>query len=410
MRRDTLARLAADAFALAASLLTATLTAHALGPAGKGYYATLTLLAGLLVVAFEVGIGDAMIVLVGLGRAKLQDAARATMQATLYLAVAGTLVFVVIAILVFRPVESAERPAVAMGGLLVAVGVCYSTLVSFLLAAQRVALVAAVAAIGSGATAGVMVLLAVAFELHVEGAIFASLCGAGLALGITLLRLRTGGIPVRPRRVPGYLPEAFRMGFGFLVPSLLIVAAARLDLLLVFELSGSAAAGRYSVALTIGALAVSIPTAIAYAAFPRISSMGDSEARSFTARVFFNGMLGAIVSALLLAAVTPFALPWMFGEDFRPAVTPTLILLAAAVPWSGQWLLARSTSARGDPMMLMASFTIGFLVMIGLDFVLIPAHGESGGAVAALVSSVVGLGVAVAFHHWRRAAPSRSSA
>ena len=215
---------------------------------------------------------------------------------------------------------------------------------------------------------------------------------------------------MRPRRVPGYLSEAFRMGFGFLVPSLLIVAAARLDLLLVFELSGSASAGRYSVALTVGALAISVPTAIAYAAFPRIASMGDSEARSFTTRVFFNGTLCAIVSALLLAAATPVALPWMFGEDFRPAVTPTLILLAAAVPWSGQWLLARATSARGDPTMLMASFTIGFLVMIGLDFILIPVHGENGAAVAALASALVGLCVAAGFHRWRRAAPSRSSA
>ena len=56
MRRDSLERLLADGFALATSLVTATLTAHALGLDGKGYYATVTLLATLFVAAFEFGI------------------------------------------------------------------------------------------------------------------------------------------------------------------------------------------------------------------------------------------------------------------------------------------------------------------------------------------------------------------
>jgi len=113
MRRDTAARLAADVFALAASLLTATLTAQALGPAGKGYLATLTLLVSLFVVVFEVGIGDALIVMVGQGRAPLADAARATVQATLWLALVGTIAFAAVAVVVLGPVASADRPALA---------------------------------------------------------------------------------------------------------------------------------------------------------------------------------------------------------------------------------------------------------------------------------------------------------
>jgi len=398
MRRDSLARLLADGFALATSLVTATLTAHALGLDGKGYYATVTLLATLFVVAFEFGIGDALVVLVGLGKARLADAARATMQATLWFALAATIAFLVTATMLFAPLNSGDAVVLGLAGALVAVGVWYSTLVSLLMAVQQIVILAAVSAVGSAVTAGVMVLLAIAYELDVQGAVVASLCGVAAASVLTLLKARAAGIALNPRHVPGYLGPAMRLGTGFQLPSLLVVAAARLDLLLVFKLGGAAAAGLYSVALTIGALVVSIPTAIAYAAFPRVSKLEEAQARAFVGRVFRNGMLGALVTALGLAAVTPIALPWVFGERFSPAVMPTLILLAAGVPWSGQWLLARCESARGATAMLTWSFGVGFVVMLGLDFALIPAYGESGAACAALASSCVGLSVAAVLH------------
>jgi O-antigen/teichoic acid export membrane protein len=409
MRRDSSARLLADGFALATSLVTATLTAHALGPDGKGYYATVTLLATLFLVTFEVGIGDALVVLVGLGKARLHDAAGATMQATLWLALSGTIAFLVTSALLFAPVDGGDAVVLALAGALVAVGVWYSTLVSLLLSVQCIVILAVVSAIGSALTAAVMVVLAIGFELNVQGAMAASLCGASAAAVVAVLNARASGIALTPRHVPGYLPRATRLGVGFQLPNLLVVAAARLDLLLVFKLSGAAAAGRYSVALTIGALVVSIPTAVAYAAFPRVSKMSEMQARAFVSRVFRNGMAGALLTALLLAAATPIALPWVFGERFGTAVTPTLILLLSAVPWSGQWLLARCASARGATAMLAWSFGIGFVVMIGLDVILIPTHGETGAASAALASSSVGL-LVVAVMHLRARRPLRTPA
>ena len=410
MRRDSLARLLADGFALATSLVTATLTAHALGPDGKGYYATLMLLATLFVVASEFGIGDALVVLVGQGKAKLADAARATVHATRWLALAGTGVFLATAAAVFAPVRGGDVLVLALSGALVVAGVWYSTLVSLLLAVQRIVVLAAASAIVSAVTAGAMVLLAVAYELGLQGAVVASLCGVAAGAVVTLVQARKAGIACAPRRVPGYLAPALRLGVGFQLPSLLVVAAARLDLLLVFTLAGTAAAGRYSVALTIGALVVSIPTAIAYAAFPRVSKLEEAQARVFVARVFRHGMLGALLTALGLAALTPIVVPGVFGEPFRSAITPTLILLAAGVPWSGQWLLARCASARGATAMLNWSFGIGFGVMLGLDLVLIPPHGETGAAVASLVSSCVGLIVAAVMHRAARTAPRTPSA
>ena len=405
MRRDSLARLGADGFALATSIVTASLTAHALGPAGKGYFSTLTLLATLFVVAFEVGIGDAMIVLVGLGRAKLQQAARATTQATLALAVGGSVAFLGVAALVFGPIDGDERVVIALGAGLVAVGVWYSALASFLLSVQRMALVAGLSALGAATSTAVIVALAIGSRLDLQGAVAGCLCGTVVGALASAVAARRAGIALRPGRARGYMGEALRLGVGFQVPSLLVVAASRLDLLLVYELAGDAAAGTYSVALTIGALVMSIPTAVAYAAFPRLSRMDDAQARAFTARVLRDGMLGALASALALAALTPVAVPFVFGERFEPAIEPTLVLLLAALPWSAQWLLARCASARGATRMLVVSFGVGFALMIALDVALIPAHGQLGAAVAALVSSTVGAAVAGAMHASSRRRP-----
>lgn len=410
MRRDSLARLAADGFGLATSLVTATLTAHALGPAGKGYLATLTLLAMLIVVAFEAGIGDAMTVLVGLGRAELQEAAGATVRATLALAAGGLIAFLCLAAVVVAPLDGDDPVVLGLAGALVATGIWYSTLVSVLLTVKRVALVAALSAVSAAITTIVLAVLAIGSRLDPAGAVAASLAGSSVAALATAAGARRAGISLRPRHTRGYLGPALRLGLGFQVPSLLVVASSRLDLLLVYELSGATAAGTYSVALTIAALVVAIPTAIAYAAFPRLSRVDEAQARVLTARVLRHGIVGALLSALVLGAITPVVVPWAFGDRFNDAIAPTRILLLGSVAWSAQWLLGRCASARGATRMLVVSFGLGFAVMIGLDVILIPAHGALGAAVAALVSSTAGATVAGAIHIRSRTPPSRPRA
>ncbi len=398
LRRDSLVRLAADGFALAAAMVTAIVTARALGPSGKGYYASLTLLATLCVAVFDAGIGDALIVLTVGGRAKLSAAATSTAYAVLILMTGASCAFLVAGVALFDPHGSSDRLALGLGGVFVAVSVGYTTLVSVLLALQRMVAVSGFSALAAGATAAVALVVLAGLGSHVEGAMLASVCGVATGLGATLLRVRSERVRLRPQRVPGYLREAFRLGLSFQVSNLLVVAAARLDLLLVFKLSGAAAAGRYSIALTIGAIVALVPAALSYAAFPRVPRLGQAEARVLISRLLVIGLVAALIVAAALAAATPLLLPKIFGPGFAGAVGPTLVLLVAGVLWSGQWLLSRAWAARGDTRPLFVSFAASFLVMVTLDLALIPKDGPQGAALASLASSAVGAAVAAAFH------------
>jgi O-antigen/teichoic acid export membrane protein len=94
----------------------------------------------------------------------------------------------------------------------------------------------------------------------------------------------------------------------------------------------------------------------------------------------------------------PFILPALFGSGFSHAVGMSLILLPAGILHGLQWVTCRLWAARGRGTLLAVSFGTTLVVMIGLDFVLVPAEGGLGAAIASLISSAVGVAVAVAGH------------
>ncbi|HEX8771317.1 MAG TPA: hypothetical protein VF711_11175, partial [Acidimicrobiales bacterium] len=185
-----------------------------------------------------------------------------------------------------------------------------------------------------------------------------------------------------------------------------------LDLLFVYRIRGSSAAGQYSIALTIGMLVGTIPLALAYASFPRLANLDEVSARALTARVFRLGMMVVVMTAAALAVSTPFGVPLLFGSAYEGAVAPSLVLIAGGVLWSAQWLLARASAARGSPAALCASFATSAAVMLGLDLVLIEPYGGMGAAMAAVAGAAAGAALAAQFYrgkgwHWREFLPGR---
>src|SRR5918911_930539 len=114
-RNNLAARLVADTYGLATSLVAATITARVLGPSGRGFYASLVLLSVLFVQVFNAGLGEAVIVLVGRGEATLPSAVSATMAAVVPLAVLGAFVFIAVGWLSLHVVSFNDRAALLIG-------------------------------------------------------------------------------------------------------------------------------------------------------------------------------------------------------------------------------------------------------------------------------------------------------
>ena len=398
LRRNSLARLVADLLGIGFALVAATVAARLLGPAGKGYYSSLLLLGGVTIQVFGAGLGEAAIVLAGRGRVSLNEAASATVWAILPLGLAGGALFWAVSTALLESTDPERGVAVALGSLLVVLNTAYTTVVSFLVARERVAAVAALSVASTGSATFALWLLLGVRGGGVGTAVLAAVLGAVVGLGGTVALLLRASVSLRPRLSRAYLRLAVRLGVALQVSNLLVLLTARLDLLLVYRLSGATEAGAYSVALTVGALVGSVPIAVSYATFPRLAAVDEEQGRALTRQVVRVGLAAAITAGAALALVSPFVIPVAFGSEYSPAIVPTLILVPAGVLWSGQWLLCRAAAARGFPRPLLVSFGVSFLAMLALDLVLIGPFGGEGAAAAAAVAPAVGLLVALGYY------------
>ncbi len=411
LRKNSMARLFSDFWTLIMALIAATMTARLLGLSGKGYYSSLILLAGAFIQVFSAGLGEAALVLVGQGRFNMRTAAAATMGAIVPLAAIGVAIFLVVARVVLRPSTADARTAAVLAGVTVGVMVCQTTAVSLLLAQERLVSVALLAILQATLSTSLLALLVGPFHAGTRGAVLGGLIAAAATLGAALVFMGRGRILLRPRWVSAFICPAARLGSQMQLSNLLVTLTARVDLIMVYRLRDSSAAGGYSVALTIGALVGIAPIAVSYAVFPRMAWVSEDEARALTTQMFRVGILVALVLTGLLALVTPIALPLAFGSKFRGAVLPTLVLLPAGALSSGQWLLARAEAARGRPTALWFSFAANFATMVTIDVFLIPPLGATGAAVGSLVACVVGFATCAMFYRglglrWRSFVPT----
>ena len=413
LRKNSVARLFSDSWSLVMSLGAATLTARLLGVAGKGFYSSLILLAGALIQVFSAGFGEAALVLVGQGRFSLRTAASATIAPILPLAALGTGVCIVVARVVLRPVSADAKAAVIFAALTVGVMVCYTTVVSLLLAREQLVTVASLTILLATLTTGSLGLFVGLLHEGIRGAVFGGFLGAAGTLAAALVSLGRAELLTRPRWDPNFIRPAVRLGSQMQLSNLLVTLTARVDLIMVYRLSSPSAAGKYSVALTLEALVGVIPIAISYALFPRLAWVGEEEARSLTAQMFRVGILVTVALTLVLAAITPFVLPLAFGSAFRGAIVPTLALLPAGALTAGQWLLARAAAARGRPTALWVSFAVNFVIMVSADFVLIPLLGATGAGLGSLIACAAGFATCALCYRgtgvgWRQFIPGRA--
>ena len=386
-------RLAADVIALAVGAVSAIVTARVLGPEGKGVLAALTFLAGVVAQGSSLALGEAAVVFVGSSRAEFSEAVRASVALALALAAAGTLLFLAIGGLYFAGELTPLGPAMLLAAAAVPLGVTWNIVTHLLNARHRVVASSVAFIVTSCAAAAATVLLVAVLDGGVLGGLLAPVIASTIGLALVFAMLRRDVETFRPRWDRAYVGPAVRYGATLQAGYLATMLSNRIDLLFVYRLADEAAAGHYSVALTVGTLAVLPAFAVSYATFPRIAAGRSAEDAAGFARV---GVAGCVLLAIPLAALTPLIVPTLFGEDFAPAVGPTMILVGAGVVWGAQWLLCRAQAALARPSLLLASFGASLLVMAILDVLLIPVLGLEGAALAALAGPVAGLLVAIA--------------
>lgn len=234
--------------------------------------------------------------------------------------------------------------------------------------------------LGRCATVVMAIVLLVATDTGLAGALVATMSAQMVMVIGGLVVLVRGGVGVsRP-----LLMASYRYGIRSEIGSLLQLANARLDLLVLSAFASRSTVGIYAIAQIVAELVGVVPNAISTAVMPVLSS-GDGDSRTSAGALRLNGT-GSLIGVLGVAVGGPILILGAYGDSYRDAVLPMLILLpgiwflsAARV---GGWLLR----ARGRPGLGSSLAAAEIVVMISADLLLIPPFGANGAAAASAVA------------------------
>lgn len=166
----------------------------------------------------------------------------------------------------------------------------------------------------------------------------------------------------------------------------------RIDQIMLGKLIGDEAVGVYSAALRISELWYFIPISIVGSVFPAII-----EAKSANLTIYRQRMesLLTLMVGLALAIALPVTLlaPWLINLLYGAEYSNSSQILVIHV-WSGLFVFLGVASARWFIAENLQRFTFyrtlaGCIVSVALNFLLIPAYGPTGAAVASVVAQAV---------------------
>jgi O-antigen/teichoic acid export membrane protein len=221
------------------------------------------------------------------------------------------------------------------------------------------------------------------FGMIVSGLLIADVLTASLAWG-RLARRSFFTAAQRPsaalgRRIGGY-------GMRAQVGSFVMLLNLRLDFLLVSVITGPTVLGVYAIASRYAELVRVLTLAVTYVLYPRFAAdfarKAVQTARSLIPTVGL--VTGAAIVPLWLAA--PFVIPLIYGEAFRPAISPAQIILFGFVLHGVAAVITALLYGLDRPGLNSIAMGIGLGATVVLDVVLIPQFGAVGAATASAVA------------------------
>lgn len=240
----------------------------------------------------------------------------------------------------------------------------------------------------------------------VAGALLAAIAGnaAGLALAVLLLRRRIAApVPLLALRLDrAYWRQIAGYGLKAQLNIIAVYLLLRVDVFLLnlWGPGGAASVGIYSIAVLLAERIWTFSTVTGQVILPRIASWeGDDDRR--TQLSLLNARLTFWFGALILVALAllgEWFIVLLYGEAFRPAAQPLLLLLPGIALFNLARVLGPDVAGRGRVGINAAIATAAFAINLAANAALIPALGYNGAALAAsLAYSFLGIASVVAF-------------
>ena len=186
-----------------------------------------------------------------------------------------------------------------------------------------------------------------------------------------------------------------RYGTAQIAASAPAVVNAQLDQLVLSQMVSAADLGRYAIAVSISLLPMPLVAAIGNVAFPRLAS--QHEVTSATRQLQRLSVLAsaglAAAMLVLLAAVSYWLVPLVFGAAYRGAVPLLWILTPGTVFLACGQVTGDLLRGRRQPAIVAWAEGIAAIFTLALLFALVPLVGVYGAAIASTVSYGIALAV-----------------
>jgi len=172
----------------------------------------------------------------------------------------------------------------------------------------------------------------------------------------------------------------------------------RIELFILDRYRGIGAVGIYSISMQAAEAIWLVAAAIATSVTAPAVLADEHGARRLIARSALRGLTYTALVAVVVGIAAPILIPLLFGDDFRHAARPLAFLLPGIVAYAPVSILVVYLSVRrGRPRLSLAVAVVGLLVTASASVVLIPRYGASGAALASTIGYTAGGTVAWIF-------------
>lgn len=149
--------------------------------------------------------------------------------------------------------------------------------------------------------------------------------------------------------------------------------------------------GLYTVVFSLSRIFNAVQNAITEVIFPKVTGMEPSLIITTVSRAFRISMIIMTIIIIPSLFVGQFFLGLLFGSQFLEASSTFYLLSIECIVGGGSWILASSFNAIGRPGMVLVRQIIAITITITLFFVLSPALGLFGVALALFTGAMVRL-------------------
>lgn len=375
-----------------ALLVSGVISARALGPEDRGYFALLVLFSGLLSTLLLLGSSASTAYFLARYRPQAQAIVRAMGPIAI---IQMSLCVVLQGIVVWFIVRQQERGYQLAGLVSLVAGptiILQQYGLSVLQGLQQFRPYNLVRTLPSGCYA-LLLIVAVSMSLRSLVAVTMVWVLANLLSTIVIMVVAAKGIPTSGLEQPSpSRGEILRFGAKGFLGSSTPMEAFRLDQIVVGLFLNPTALGIYVSALAFTNLPRFISQSLGMVALPHIASQSSpQESIQLMWRFFSATLIGAGLIALALALSAGAFVPFLYGSEFKDAIGPTRLLLLGAVLISARRILSDCLRGMGKAASGSLAELISWLVMLPSLALLAPKWQLDGVAFAVILSSIGGL-------------------